>query len=72
MMKFSKKIVSFVIFINVLFTAAVLYIFFVRGSEPVTLIAAFFSFTTIELWSLASISKTKEKAKAPDKNRPTI
>ena len=69
--KFYKAIVSLVILFNVIFTAAVLYIFFIRGSEPTALIAAWFSFTTVELWSLASIRKTKEKAKAKD-DSPTI
>lgn len=71
-MKFSKKVVSFVVFMNVLFTAAVLYIFFCLGDEPTALIAAWFSFTTVELWSLASIKKTKVKAENKDSNRPTI
>lgn len=55
--KFSKKIVSLVILLNVIFTAVVLYIFFRVGSEPTTLIVSFFAFTTGELWMLASIKK---------------
>lgn len=47
---------------NVLFTGAVLYIFYMTGSEPVALVGAFFGFTTGELWALASIRKTKAKA----------
>lgn len=59
--RFSKKIVTLVIIMNIIFTAAVLYIFWQVGNEPSTLIAAFFGFTTVELWALASITKTKLK-----------
>ena len=55
--RFSKRIVSLVIALNVLFTVAVLYVFIRTGSEPMTLVGAFFTFTTVELWSLASIKK---------------
>lgn len=58
---FSKIIVSLVIGLNVAFTAAVLIIFTKTMSEPSGLIIAWFSFTTVELWSLAGIKKTKEK-----------
>jgi hypothetical protein len=57
--KFSKVIVSLVIILNILFTVAVLYIFLQTSSEPAALIAAWFSFTTGELWMLASIKKKK-------------
>lgn len=56
-MKFSKFIVSLVIVINIFFTSAVLFIFYRTGSEPMALIGAWFAFTTVELWSLASIKK---------------
>jgi hypothetical protein len=56
-MKFSKVIVSLVILLNAAFTVAVLFIFYRVGVEPTTLIAAWFSFTTIELWALAGIKK---------------
>lgn len=58
---FSKIIVSLVIGLNVAFTAAVLIIFTKTMSEPSGLIIAWFSFTTVELWSLAGIKKTKEQ-----------
>ena len=58
---FSKIIVSAVISLNVLFTTAVLIIFLKTSGEPTGLIAAWFSFTTVELWSLAGIKKAKEK-----------
>ena len=56
-MKFSKAIVALVIALNVFFTVAVLFIFYRVGVEPTTLIAAWFSFTTVELWALAGIKK---------------
>lgn len=56
-MKFSKWIVSLIILLNVIFTTAVLYVYLKVGSEPTTLIGAFFMFTTGELWLLASIKK---------------
>ena len=58
---FSKVIVSLVIGLNVAFTTAVLIIFMKTMSEPSGLIIAWFSFTTVELWSLAGIKKIKEK-----------
>lgn len=58
---FSKKIVTLVLILNILFTVAVLYIFFKVGSEPMALIGAWFAFTTGELWMLSSIKKQKIK-----------
>ncbi len=57
--KFSKAIVAAVVVLNVAFTAAVLYVFLRVGSEPTALIAAWFGFTTGELWLLAGIRKAK-------------
>lgn len=57
---FSKKIVVSVILLNIIFTAAIMWLFLQTGNEPMTLVGAWFGFTTIELWSLASIKKTKE------------
>lgn len=57
--KFSKRIVSMVIFLNIVFTAAVLYAFLKTSNEPTALIAAWFAFTTGELWMLSSIEKNK-------------
>lgn len=56
-MKFSKAIVALVILLNVAFTLAVLFIFYRIGAEPTALIAAWFGFTTVELWALAGIKK---------------
>ncbi len=63
-MKFSKVIVTLVVFLNVIFTVSVLYIFYQIGTEPTTLIGAWFGFTTVELWALAGIKKREiEKQK---------
>lgn len=62
-MKFSKAIVALVILFNAVFTIAVLFIFYRIGTEPTALIAAWFSFTTGELWFLAGIKK-KEMERA--------
>lgn len=58
---FSKIIVISVLTLNVIFTAVVLSIFLKTSVEPSSLIVAWFSFTTVELWSLAGIKKAKEK-----------
>lgn len=58
-MRFSKFIVTLVILLNVVFTGAVLYVFLRVGSEPSTLIGAWFAFTTGELWMLSGIKKKK-------------
>jgi len=55
--RFSKWIVATVIVLNVFFTIAILYTFLKIGSEPSTLIAAWFAFTTGELWALAAIKR---------------
>ena len=55
--RFSKLIVAAVVLLNTGFTAVYLRV----GSEPTTLIAAWFAFTTGELWMLAGIRKAKVK-----------
>lgn len=57
---FSKLIVTFVIIINILFTIGTLYIFLRTGNEPTTLIGAWFTFTTVEVWQLAKIKRNKQ------------
>jgi hypothetical protein len=57
--KFSKKIVALVLALNILFTIAVLYIFWQIGNEPTVLIGCFFAFTTGELWMLSKIKRDK-------------
>jgi hypothetical protein len=58
---FSKGIIILIILANIIFTSAVLWVFLKTSVEPSTLIMSWFSFTTVELWSLASIKKVKEK-----------
>lgn len=59
--KFSKVIVSLIISLNVVFSATVLIVFLKTSCEPTGLVASWFSFTTVELWSLAGIKKAKAK-----------
>lgn len=66
MNNFSKKIVALVLILNIAFTIAILYLFYRIGSEPTSLIVAWFSFTTVELWSLSKI--TREKVKLEGRN----
>lgn len=56
---FSKIIVILIVLLNTAFTGAVLYVFLRVGSEPVTLIGAWFTFATGELVILKSIKKSK-------------
>lgn len=58
---FSKVVVISVILLNVIFTGIVLSIFLKTSTEPSSLVVAWFSFTTVELWSLAGIKKAKER-----------
>ena len=58
---FSKIIVTSVILLNIIFAITVLAIFSKTSSEPSSLIVAWFSFTTVELWSLVGIKEAKER-----------
>lgn len=58
---FSKKIVILVILMNILFTLAIMYLFLRTGNEPMTLVGAWFAFTTVELWSLSKIKRAEVK-----------
>ena len=60
-MKYSKIIVMGIIILNCLFALGVLYTHLKTSTEPTALVAAWFSFTTVELWSCASIKKTEIK-----------
>lgn len=57
--QYSKALVSLILLLNIVFTTAVFFVFARTGNEPSTLIATWFSFTTVELWSLARIKKKK-------------
>ena len=54
-MKFSKKIVTFIIFANIVFTTVMCYLHLMTSSVPDSLVIAWFSFTTVELGGLAGI-----------------
>ena len=51
-----------IIFLNIVFAAAVLYVFLKTSAEPTSLVVAWFAFTTGELWALSSIKKTESKS----------
>ena len=57
--EYSKIIVSAIIVVNIIFTIGIMMLFLKKGSEPVALISAWFSFTTVELWNLAKIKRHK-------------
>jgi hypothetical protein len=59
--RFSKKIVAVIIAANIVFTAAVLYIFVRTGAEPAALIVSWFGFTTGELGALAGLKHSENK-----------
>lgn len=59
--RFSKAVVTAIVFLNVVFTVAVLYAFLQTGTEPMALIGAWFAFTTVELWSLSKIKRDEIK-----------
>ena len=66
--KYSKFIVILVILLNTAFAFSTLYVFLKTSSEPVTLIAAWFAFTTGELWILKDIKKTRIKGGNQNEN----
>ena len=51
-----------IIVLNIVFAAAVLYVFLKTSAEPTSLVVAWFAFTTGELWALSSIKKTESKS----------
>ena len=51
-----------IIFLNIVFAAAVLYVFLKTSAEPTSLVVAWFAFTTGELWALSSIKKAESKS----------
>lgn len=59
--QYSKILVALIITMNIVFTVAILVVYAQIGTEPAALIAAWFSFTTGELWLMASIKKLKVK-----------
>ena len=72
MQKFSKKIVALVIALNTGFAGAVLFVFLRVGSEPTSLIVAWFAFTTGELWLLSGITREKVRIDADNRNESQV
>jgi hypothetical protein len=64
-MRFSKIIVASIIILTIIFTAAVLFVFYKTSVEPTSLVVAFFAFSTGELWALAGIKKAETKHSRP-------
>ena len=58
-MKFDKKIVVSIIVMNIIFAVAVLYISYKTSFEPTALVAAWFGWTTVELWECSKIKREK-------------
>jgi hypothetical protein len=65
-MRYSKVIVLLVVVLNVAFAAAVFWLIYATGVEPVALISAWFAWTTGELAALAIIKRTEIKTSARD------
>lgn len=61
--KFSEKTVNRVLGAVAIFTIAVLFISYKNMLSLDTLIVSLFGFLSVEVWNLASITKTKEKLK---------
>ena len=68
MNRFSKKIVTLVIILNVLFTGAVIYANLRTAIIPDSLIVAWFGFTTGELWVLSKVSREKIRQEGKGNN----
>ena len=67
-MRYSKWIVALVILLNTGFAGAVLFTFLRVGSEPTALVAAWFAFTTGELWLLSGITREKVRRDADSRD----
>lgn len=61
---FSKAIILLVIVLNSTFAYRTFEVFEAIGNEPIALIAAWFGFTTGELWLLSTIKKQESKLEA--------
>jgi len=59
MKNYSKILIIVIIALNVLYAIGTLLVFYKTGSEPTVLTTAFYGFTTVELWQLATIKKHK-------------
>ena len=66
--RYSKFIVMLVILLNTAFAFSTLYVFLQTSNEPTALIAAWFAFTTGELWLLKDLKKTRIKGGNQNEN----
>lgn len=64
--RFSKRIVTLVIVLNVLYTGAVLFVYYHTGTEPVALTTGWYAFTGTELLALAGLKYKEAKNKEED------
>lgn len=55
--KYSKVLVAVIVTLNIIFTAAVLFVFYHTGNEPVALVTAWFGTWTAEMLALAGIKR---------------
>lgn len=55
---FNKRIVSLIVWMNIIFTIVVAFLFYKTGNEPSALIDKWFKFTGVELVALAGIKVT--------------
>lgn len=55
---FNKKIVTLIVWMNIIFTIVIAYLFYKTGNEPSTLIDRWYRFTGVELVALAGIKVT--------------
>lgn len=57
--QYSKVLLSAIVALNIIFTAAVLVVFYHTGNEPVALVGAWFGTWTVEMLAIAGIKKAK-------------
>ena len=67
--RFTKFLIWFIIVLNIIFTAAVLYVFWHTGAEPSTLIVSWFAFTSSEIIASAFIKGKKIKKEMLSANK---
>lgn len=60
--RFNKKLIVFIILLNVIFTASVFYASLHQATIPDSLIIAWYSFTTTELIAMAGIKMRGDKS----------
>ena len=58
-MKFSKKIIIFVIFTNFAFVCLSFYLFYLKGVEPYATLTAWIGFSSVEVWALGKIKRSE-------------